>query len=125
MPVGPGYFAYQSTLTDYTAEPTDAASYGTSQCIGATTSIPNQIIYEGIVPGAVFSTVGGAPTLDGQCWLELASNGGPGQLTADTTASGFTTGDVVAAIGYVVGNISGAGPYVADIMLRISAPIQL
>ena len=89
------------------------------------TSIPNQIIYDGVVPNAVFSTAGGAPTLNGACWLELASNGGPAQLTANTTLSGITAPDVIAPIGYVVGNINGLGPYTADIMLRVSQPTQL
>jgi hypothetical protein len=55
-------------------------------------------------------------------YVEVAANDGGADAGKATVTAPTTTGQVVALVGYVVGNISGQ---LADVELRISAPIQL
>ena len=122
LPAGAGYFCYQSTTTDYTVLATDAATYSKSLLIGVTTGVPNQLIFTGVAPAVIFSTASPAPTRGSRVFLALASD----TAGAVTMTAPSVTGQTVAPVGIVVGNIEGSpGSYTADIKLLDTTPVQL
>jgi len=124
----PSQFGYMSAAG--VLSPTDAASYSKSQIAGAvfvTSATVGQTTIEGIVLAAPFSTAQiVAPTVNQPVYLDTAANGPSGVGGYLTTTSPTGAGNVVALVGYAAGTATGStGAYFDDVLLRISAPIQL